>query len=486
MFGKRTDIINTSFIPVGRDASQKRITDMKTKHDIVGAATRAGQKNEPNTNDRDVNGDQRAIFDESIGFGGVMTRRASADLTQSANEMRALTPAPFDAAMARSNLRLQSTEIKELYRDELDRANFECQISKSALLAFEVSNGLKHLSAIYKPDFMMFTTALFGLLLGESIFNAFSFEELQDRGLFGGLLMATSVGVANVMMGLGTGYFGWRLAVHKKPGLRLLGLTITFGVTAAALALHLALGDLREAISHNVKAQIDFLVILKPWRWFAYTSISPFVLFTVGMGTFVIAALKGRGGNWGVVAPYWMHEHYDRRYREAERALADAKYNLRAALQNAYDGELAKLRAGLESETANVVRIRQLLAQSRSIAQSLSDSIREELDRLHIWLRCYRESNCAVRTTPPPAYFGTYPDFDELRVPRLDMSEVEALAQNAEQVLAKNRASLAEFQERTLDEQTASLEALLTLVASSERRVAQQISRDEQPSSNRA
>lgn len=298
--------------------------------------------------------------------------------------------------------------------------------------------------------------------------------------------MATSVGVANVMMGLGTGYFGWRLAIHKKVGLKLLGVTTTIVVSAAALALHLALGDLREAISHNTKAQIDFLVILKPWRWFAYTSISPFVLFTVGMGTFFIAALKGRGGNWGVVAPYWMHEHYDRRYREAERAVADAKYNLRAALQNAYDGELAKLHARLNSETANVEKIRHLLAEAQAIEQSLSNSISEELDRLHIWLRCYREANCSVRTTPPPAYFGTYPDFNELRVPRLNLSEVVALAQNAKQVLAKNRASLAEFQERTLNEQTASLEALLTLVASSERRIAQQISRDEQPSSNRA
>jgi len=40
----------------------------------------------------------------------------------------------------------------------------------------------------------------------------------------------------------------------------------------AALALHLALGTLREAISQE-KPTIDFLIILKPWRWLNYTSI---------------------------------------------------------------------------------------------------------------------------------------------------------------------------------------------------------------------
>lgn len=179
MFGKRTNIVDTSFLPVARDASQNRIGDLKIKHDIVGAATRAGLKNEPLSDDRDVNGDQRAIIDESIGFCGVVTRRASADLTQRGNTMRSLTPSPFDASMERSNMHLRSLEVREPHRDELDRTNFECQTSKSALLAFEVSNGLKHLSAIYKPDFMMFITALIGLLLGESIFNAFSSKSFK-------------------------------------------------------------------------------------------------------------------------------------------------------------------------------------------------------------------------------------------------------------------------------------------------------------------
>jgi hypothetical protein len=152
-------------------------------------------------------------------------------------------------------------------------------------------------------------------------------------------------------MGVGTGLLGWRLLIHVKPLRRLLGITITGLFMTAAFALHLALGDLREAITHNPTAQIDFLVILKPWRWFNYTSIPPFVLFAVGVATFLIAALKGRGGTWGVVSPYWGHDTLDRRFRAADAVLQDAKQNLKTAVQNAYDEERAKLRAERRSRS---------------------------------------------------------------------------------------------------------------------------------------
>lgn len=486
MFGKDRHASDTVFFPRGREFSQKRINDVERQLDIVGTATAAGHKNEPHSDDRDINEDERRTHEVTIGFVNSMSRRAKSETTDRSNAIRALIPSEFDPAMERSNMRLRVMEVKDLQREEVERTYVDKQREHRTLRSQEEASGLAPYSAVYKNDYGMYMTVLFAMWMCESIFNAFSLEELQDRGLFGGLIMAISIGVANIMMGLGLGFFGWRLMIHRQPLVRMLGIVITILLIFAGLALHLALGDLREAISHNTKAQIDFLVVLKPWRWFAYTSIAPFILFAVGMGTFFIAALKGRGGTWGVVAPYWMHDYYDRRYRQAEKAHDDAKYNLRASIQNAYDSELAKLKARLESETANVAEIRRLVAEAQNIERILGDSIAEELDRLHIWLRSYRETNCAVRTTPPPAYFAVYPDFSALRIPRLDLSELLALAQTAEQALARNRTRLAEFQERTLDEQMAAIDALLTVISSSERRAAQQLIRDDQPTSIRA
>jgi phage gp36-like protein len=471
--------LGKTFVPTSSNYSPKRIEDVKQKHDILGKATVAGRKNEPRSDDIDLDENQRALIDESQGFVASTTRLASAEITQRTNAAQALSPHPLDTALERANIARQVAEAKDLYRDDFETASKLEQRACRELRTMEEDNRRAPFSAIYKDDRPMFIALVVLLILGESVFNAFSFEELQDRGLLGGLMLALSVGVANVVMGLGTGFLGFRLMIHVRPAFRFLGIAITGVLLTAALALHLALGDLRETISHDAKAQIDFLVILKPWRWFAYTSIPPFVLFAVGLATYFVAALKGRGGSWGIVAPYWHHDVLDRRYRKAVQVLEDAKSNLKSGLQNAYDGELAKLRAVLLTETANVAEIRRFVAEAQGIERTMTDSINDEIGRQHIWLRTYRDRNQAVRSTPAPAYFNTYPDFEELRRTRLDLSALLAVAANAEQVLGENRLRVAELQQKTLHEQTATIEALLTMVSSAERRATQQINKED-------
>ena len=109
----------------------------------------------------------------------------------------------------------------------------------------------------------------------------------------------------------------------------------------------------------------------------------------------------------------------------------------------------------------------------------MSDSINEEIGRQHIWLRTYRDRNRAVRTTPAPAYFDSYPQFTELRETRLDQTELHAAAATAEAILAQNRSRLADLQEKILRDQTAAIEAMLTMISSAERRATQHMNRDD-------
>jgi hypothetical protein len=209
-------------------------------------------------------------------------------------------------------------------------------------------------------------------------------------------------------------------------------------------------------------------VILKPWRWFNYTSIPPFVLFAVGVATFLIAALKGRGGSWGVVAPYWNHDAFDRRFRAADAVLQDATQNLKAAVQNAYDGERATLRAQHAAQCQALAEIRQLVAEAEGIKRTLGDSIEAEIGRLHIWLRMYRDRNRAVRTNPVPGYFEVYPDFNEWRTNRLDLTGLTDLAAAAERTLAKNGEKLAALEDETLREQVEVIETMIDTIGDSE------------------
>ena len=474
--------VDTGYIPAKSNVSRSRIEEIAAKHDIEEAGRIAGRKNQPAETDATLDETQRGLVDESQAFAAAGTRIAGAEITERVNQIQSLLPTPLETALEQSNLRRHVAEAKDRYRDDLDLAFAERQRHLRTLRDFEERNRLAPQSAIYKNDKAMFFAVLLVLTFGEAVFNAFSFEELQDRGLVGGLILAFTVAVANVLMGLGTGFLGWRLMGHVQWRKRLLGVLLTVLLMVSALALHLALGDLREAITHNAKAQIDFLVLLKPWRWFAYTSIPPAVLFAVGVATFIIAAFKGRGSTWGIVAPYWGHETLDRRFRAADEVFEDAKANLKDAILNAFDGERAKVRARHEAEIAEVAQIRSLAAEAEGIERTLSDSIEDELGRLHIWLRMYRDSNRSVRDTPAPSYFETYPGFEEWRSARLDLSELRELKETAERVLMENRAKLAALEDKTLQEQTATSDAMPTLVSASERRAALQLRKDDDAS----
>src|SRR5882672_6358148 len=321
--------IETTFVPVNSDVSRRRIEEVAAKRDIVARAAAAGRKNEPRSDDPRLDETQLSLIDESQSFVASVTRLANAETTDRMNAIHGLMPVPLDTSLEKSNIRRAVAETKDQFNDDLVLAHVDRQRSLREIRAFEEDNDLAPLSAIYSDDTPMFVASLTLLILFESVLNAFLLQELQENGLIGGLVLAATVGLANVMLGLGTGYLGWRLMIHVTWSRRLLGCLLTVLFMAGALALHLALGDLREAITHDVKAQIDFLVILKPSRWLAYTSIQPFVLFAVGIATFVVAALKGRGGTWGVVSPYFGHDTLDRRFREADRAFEDAKANLK-------------------------------------------------------------------------------------------------------------------------------------------------------------
>ena len=457
----RTD---QTYVPSGDNYSQRRVETVLAEEKVQERAIEAGSRNEPATGDTRLDETQRRLVAKSQDFVGTASRVAQEELTENLNEMRQLIPLRLEPDLALSTIQRAVAETVQTHTGDLELAYAEERRRLRDLRAFEEAHRLAPFSAIYKPDVLMFATTLVVVLLAEGVGNAFLFRELQDQGLFGGLLVALAVSAANILLGLGAGTLGLRLLIHVRPSLRLLGTTLTALFTTAALALHLALGDLREAVSHHANAQIDFLVILKPWRWFDYTSPAPFVLFVVGVAAFVFAVLKGRGGSWGIVTPYWGHDVHDRRYREAHAALLDAEDNLRDALANAYGSERAKLLDLHAEDGRRLIEVRRLVAEAQGVARTLQDSIKAELGRLHIWLRTYRDINRQVRTTPPPAYFADYPVFEEWQG-RLDTGELSALLQDAEHILAANARDLAALQDLTVQEETATIKRLTGMVS---------------------
>lgn len=479
MLKPRQILTDRTYVPRDDSYSRNRNEEILTRHRVRERAIEAGRKNEPATEDTQLDECQRDLVGESYAFIATTSRMAGEEVTESTNSARHHKPSPVEPVLAIAITQRAAAEATERYTADLDLAHVAARRAQRDLRGFEEVNRLEPYSAVYKNDVAMFISSLVAIAIAESGLNAFLFSELQDQGLFGGMLLALTVSIANIVLGLGMGFLGLRLIVHVKPTLRLLGTAFTTLFGVAALAMHLALGNLRETISHHSGAQIDFLIITKPWSWFDYTSPAPFVLVVVGLAAFAVVTLKARGGSWGVVAPYWGHEGVDRRYRQAQAALQDAEDNLKDALANAFDGERAKLMAAHAEDTRHVAEMRRLSAEAHSVARTLDDSIKGELARLHLWLQTYRDGNRRVRTTPAPAYFKQYPMFEEWTASRLDLTEINGLVAEAEQILAMNSRELSALQDLILSEHVATIKRLTASVDESRERAGRRITDDD-------
>jgi hypothetical protein len=463
-------VTGKSLVPIGGEVAHRRIESVAIGHRVKERAIEDGLKNEPQTDDIHLSDMQRELIGVARGFVDSSTAAAEGNLAGCRNQIQAIMPASLETGVSLATLRRAIGETKDRYRDEIKRAVREALHATRHQRVFEESNGLRPLSPIYGDDKTTFIGMLVLLVLVEALLNASMLQEVQSGGFIGGLMLAFMVSVANVLLGCGCGYLGWRLLIHVRRSLRVLGGLITSLLMTAAFALHLALADLREAIGRGVPdAHIDFRIVARPWDWFQYSGITPYVLFLVGVLAFIIAALKGRGGTWGTVAIYWNHEVYDRRRRAAEQALEDSKADLKAAVHNVIDEQLARLKARHEADIAHLADIRALATEAHDIVRLLGDAIVEEIERLHIWLTRYGDANRTVRTTTPPASFTVMPDFEELRETRLDTSAVNALVEMAERIVAENGARLAALEEKIQQEGLSQIDAMLTLIAASER-----------------
>lgn len=475
---KPTRISIQQFVPRDSNFSDRRIHDVAARLDIIGKATAAGNRNEPPASDEDLDEPQRNIVDQSVEFVGGLSRAARSKITDAINEVRDLLPLPLDATLEESTINLAVAEAKDRFGVNLDVAFDHRQRALRSLRRFEIDEGLAPLSATYRKDRLMSNTSLIAIGIAESGGNAFLLQELQTGGWIGAQVLSGGVSGVNILLGLAAGFFGWRLMIHRKRVRQILGIVLTLVFMGGGLALNLAMGDLREAIADDPAAKIDFLVILHPSRYFSYSSIFPAVLFAIGMATFTIAALKGRGGNWGTCSPYWGHDVFDRRFREADGELHDAIEDLKNAIRNSYDAARAQLREQHATSVSRLADIRRIVADAHSTERVLRDSIDAEVGRLETWLRMYRDANRLVRDTSVPAYFGQYPAFEQWRE-RLDLSELSEQLERSEVIAAENGMRLAALEEKTLRAQAEVLAGIDARVEASERNTLKKIKKDD-------
>jgi len=447
-------IIDTVIIPTGDNLSHQRVEQVAKKLQIRERAIESGQKNEPASDATDLDETQQTIIREGDHYTLAMARRAKTEIADRENEIRQTMPLPLNTLIEEANIHRQVADTTNRHKDALDQAHQAKDLARRALRGFEESNKLPPESAVYDGDWTMFISILLTLILIESAANGYFLQELGDRGWLGGFSIAVGISVINVMLAFITGFVGWRLIPNVKPLRRMIGWAVTIVGMILAFALLLALADLREAVSHDFNARVDFLTIFDYRKWFRYTTFPPFILLVGGVLIFLITAFKARGGRFGPVAPYWEHEEFDRRHKTAREIVLHAENDLQNSIQDAYNGELSKVRERHAADEIKLDGIRRIAAHAHQITRVLTDSIREEIARVAIWLKLYRDTNRAVRTIPAPAYFYDIPDLQEWYARRLDLAGVDGLVTQAEEIVDANASKLAALQEKLIHEQT--------------------------------
>jgi hypothetical protein len=242
------------------------------------------------------------------------------------------------------------------------------------------------------------------LVVVESALNSALFARSSELGLLGGYLIAVGVSLVNVILGVVTGFFArWRnQPVSRLRRLATLGVAVFVVLT---VAFNVGVGHLRDQLAGAAPVQMADL-LRHPFS-ITFTSA---VLVLIGILASVLAFRKGYTLDSRVPG----HGDADRAFRAADRAMTEYHQALRRDVMDCAQRVPDDCRSLVERAEGLV---EQMVRIATSVEQA-TESYAAGRARLELWchqhLHQYRAANEAVRSTPAPKYFGSYPTFPVL------------------------------------------------------------------------
>jgi hypothetical protein len=447
---------------------------------VVATARQNGVANLPPSTDLDLDECQRKIV--AAGDRGTATLAALADNNMRAaeNEINALMPRLVEPALEEADLHRGIAEEKRQCEDALDERHKARQSTWRHRELFKLDNGLIR-PASYNDDNIVFGLTLVAMAIVEALGNAWILKEATEGGWTGGFLLAVAVGFVNIALGLAVGFIGLRWIEHTSRARRADGWIVIVVGALFAFGTHIVMAHFREALerAHGEAVTVDFSIVLKPWEWFAFSSLEPFILFILGMLFFLVAAAKGRGGSWGIVDPYPGYKTVDANFQQKDEALILGKQEFKDGIKRAYDEQREKLRARHAGDESNLIKIHQIASDAARLVRDVKESNTAWIEVTAYLLRLYREENRKVRTALSPRYFEEFPSFADLRGRTIEDERARSQVSKAEAIVIENTRKLAALEEKLTREQTEEIEHFLARTNESEERAEKRLVRDE-------
>ncbi len=238
----------------------------------------------------------------------------------------------------------------------------------------------------------------------ESTLNAGLFSRGSAFGLIGGLVTAIGVSLINAVVGLLAGFFPFRWRHHLEPRLhRLAGAGIALYIVLA-LAFNWGVARFRDATAEGAE-RLQTADLLHHG---ASLSLVGAALFVIGCLASLVAARKG----------YTLDDRIpdfgerDRRFKEADEALNTYLETFRhRVLGRAHS--VPQACEEIVREAAETVKGLGAIVVRAERSLEAYEAERERIERWsHQYLRRYRAENEAVRSTPTPQYFSSYPGIE--------------------------------------------------------------------------
>lgn len=445
---------------------------------LVERARSEGAENRPLHTDQDLDEPQRQIAAEVQSGGNLLKQFLASQLHDALEKIQARMPRPLDHSLALATAHTEAAKAKLAQADALEAARVSERRRFRTLRKFRMDNRLDR-EADYAQTWQLPMAFMLAVILAEAGGNTFLFMSGVDGGFIEAFMKAAMCSVANVIIGYGTGFIG-RLVIHVKLLLKLVGAVALMGGTFLGVCVNFAIAHLRDVLEHGEAANafMSRIQFLPSSDWFEFNGIESIALLIIGFGVFVIAMVKGCGGHASPFDHYLGYDGVDRAHRDALSVYDDHKEQYKAAVEDAFQSAQASLQAAHAANNTAVQAIGEIADHAEQRAAEVRDSIGEWAATGGALLRKYREENRAVRTAEAPAYFDTYPSFDDVGLGIADPACVRAAAVAAIAIHEENARQIAQLERELAAARHTAITEFLQEIDDIEERAARRIAQD--------
>lgn len=286
--------------------------------------------------------------------------------------------------------------------DELHGKRRDLKVAEDELASFKSKHRLDRAAKVSSGAAWFFKIALLVfILLLETALNGSFLSIGNEGGMVGGVTIAFSYALLNVVSALLLAFFVVRRIIHRSFFAKMIGLIGLCVYVSLACAINLTIAHYREVSAETftgVGKEVMRRLISTP---FSFNEIDSWALFGLGLVFSIFAFIDG----CTMVDPYPGFTGVQKRLAVSRDDYIDTKKDLIDELRDVRDEHNEKVETIIKSLSARRQDFQSIIShRSRLSAQFMEHQ--NQLERAaNSLLTIYREANRQTRTEPEPKYF---------------------------------------------------------------------------------